>query len=116
MDPPFALVAHDPLLPVVAEVEVDLLAVEAEALLLVLPQTHLAQVLCVVLVGEVVLARFVRLTDLVAADVRIRLLLLLGGILLGGGVALYQLAHALLILYFCLFGDAGRVHHDINMA
>ena len=83
MHPPFALVAHDPLLAVVAKVEVDLLAVEAEALLLVLPHAELAQIFGIVLVGEVVLAGLVGLTDLVAADVRIRLLLLLGGVLLG---------------------------------
>jgi hypothetical protein len=50
VDPPLALVAHDPLLAVVAEVEVDLLAVEAVALLLVLPHACLAKTFNVVLV------------------------------------------------------------------
>ena len=117
MDPPFALVAHDPLLAVVAKIEVDLLAVETKTLLLVLPQAHLAQIFSIVLVGEVVLAGLVGLTDLVAAYVRIGLLLLLGGTLLGRGVALDELAHALLVLDLGLLCDAGGVHqtHNINI-
>jgi hypothetical protein len=51
--PPLALVAHDPLLAVVAEVEVDLLAVEAVGFLLVLLDAVRAEVLDVVVVGQV---------------------------------------------------------------
>jgi hypothetical protein len=71
--PLLTLVTHDPLLAIVAEVEVDLLAVEAIGLFLVLLDAVAAEVLDVVLAGQFEFGGFVGLADLVAADVRIAL-------------------------------------------
>lgn len=114
--PALALVAHDPLLAVVAEVEVDLLAVEAEGLLLVLAQAVGTQPLDVIFVGEVVLAGLVGRTDLVAADVGAEPLLL-GRLVLAGGRARVGLARRLLVVLLDLLGNAGtQAHPMINNA
>lgn len=71
MHPPLALIAHDPLLAVVGKVEVDLLAVQAEGLFLILLDAVRAEILDVVLVGLVVLGQFVRFAYLIAAHIRV---------------------------------------------
>lgn len=114
--PPFALVAHDPFLAVVAAIEVDLLAVQAEGLLLVLAEAVGTQALHVVLVGEVVLARLVGLADLVAADVGVgaalRPLLFWRFVLAGRRRRVgLRLARRLLVVLFDLFGNAGAKVH-----
>lgn len=78
MHPPFALVAHDPLLAVISRLEIDLLAVEAVQLFFVLLEALRTQVLNFVLILLVELCIFVGRTYLVAADVAVTGLELFG--------------------------------------
>jgi hypothetical protein len=73
VNPPLALVTHNPLLTIISRLEVNLFAVKTVQLLFVLFQTYLTQTFHIVLVGEIVLGRLISRTNLVTANVRVSL-------------------------------------------
>lgn len=121
MYPSFTLITHDPLLAVVTEVEVDLLAIQAKGLFLVLTQAIRTQALHVVLMGEVVLAWLVGLADLVAADIGVGVgvglcSLLFRGFVLAGrrGRVVLGLTWGLFVVVLDLLGNACAKVHCVN--
>lgn len=116
VDPSLAFVTHDPLLAIIAEIEVDLLAIQTEGLFFVLAETVSTQAFHVVLMGEVVLAGLVGLADLVAADVGVGVgfwSFLFGGFVLAGGRGGvgFWLAWGFFVVVLDLFGNAGAKVH-----
>lgn len=74
MNPTLAFIAHDPLFAVVGGFKVDLLAIEAIQLFLILLETRRAQVFDVIFECLVMLCMLVKTADSITANVGIVLL------------------------------------------
>ena len=69
MHPSLALIAHNPLFPIIAEIKINLFAVETIEIILVLFEALRTKVLYIVLVSLVVFGVFKEWAYFVAADV-----------------------------------------------
>ena len=69
MDPSLTLIAHNPLFPIIAEIKINLFAVETIEIILVLFEALRTKILYIVLVSLVVFGVFKEWAYFVAADV-----------------------------------------------
>lgn len=78
MYPSQAVVTHDPFFAVISSLKVDLFAIEAVKLLLVLLFTFRAKILRVILIRLIVFCVLVFSADLIAADIDVALFYFFG--------------------------------------